>query len=453
MKTPFAHLVYCAVALFLAGCKSSPVEPSPTKTDLLTGTIWQLQKALALGPAAGQTTDITSQFPYLTMSFTKDGRYLTAIHNGTWQFVESETSILFDKDSISQLTAKIVELTSSSFHFTVPTSTVIVPMPLDVSFVALAASESAPEVNFETLWKEFDTRYSFFEIKHINWDSLHSVYRAQVTSTTTDAQLFQIMSSMLSNLKDGHVNLATPFGMYAYTGWYSQYPTNFISTTAVAHYFSADYGTTAGGYLRYAKIADSIGYLYVGPNLAGDQTLWSQAIDVIINTLKDCKGIIVDIRNNGGGSDVFGNIVAGRFADQLRVYSFIRWRSGPSHSDFTEYQAATIEPQGPRQFTKPVALLTNRHCFSSAEGTILMMKALPNVTVIGDTTGGGSANPIALTLPNGWSYRVSRWIQYTAQKTVFEGTGLPPNIPLWISPADSAAGRDAILERAIQFLR
>jgi carboxyl-terminal processing protease len=185
----------------------------------------------------------------------------------------------------------------------------------------------------------------------------------------------------------------------------------------------------------------------------GDQTLWSQAIDVIINTLKDCKGIIVDIRNNGGGNDALGNIVAGRFADQPRVYSYVRFRSGPSHSDFTDYQANSIQPQGPRQYTKPVALLTNRLCFSSAEGTILMMRVLPNVTVIGDTTGGGSANPITLTLPNGWSYRVSRWIQYTAQKTIFEGTGLPPNIPLWISPADAIAGHDAILERAIQFLR
>jgi hypothetical protein len=452
MKPLLAFLLCLATALFLAGCKSSPVEPSPTKTDLLTGTVWQLQKALALGPATGQTTDITSQFPYLSMSFTKDGRYLTPIHNGTWQFVESETSILFDKDSISQLTAKIIELSATSFHFTVPTPTVFVSMPLDVSFVALQAGASSPETNFETLWKEFDTRYSFFEIKKINWDSLHTVYRAQVTSTTTDAQLFQIMSSLLSNLKDGHVSLTTSVGTYAYTGWYSQYPTNFLSTTAVARYFSADYGTTAGGYLRYAKIADSIGYLYIGPTLSGDQTLWTQAIDAIINTLKDCKGIIVDIRNNGGGNDALGNIVAGRFADQQRVYSYVRWRNGPSHFDFTEYQAATIQPQGPRQFTKPVAFLTNRHCFSSAEGTTLMMKALPNVTLIGDTTGGGSANPIALTLPNGWSYRVSRWIQYTAQKTVFEGTGLPPDIPLWISPADSVAGRDAILERAIQFL-
>jgi hypothetical protein len=453
MKTSLAYLVCCVVALFLAGCKSSPVEPSLTKTDLLTGTTWQLQKALALGPAAGQTTDITSQFPYLSMSFTKDGKYLTPVHNGTWQFVENETSILIDKDSASQMTARIVELSATSLHFTIPTPSVVLQMPLDLSFVAQQAVASSPEMNFETLWKEFDTRYSFFEIKKIDWGALYSLYRPQVTSTTTDAQLFQVMSSMLSNLKDGHVNLTTSVGTYAYAGWYSQYPTNFLGTTAAARYFSTDYGTTAGGYLRYARIADSIGYLYIGPILTGDQILWSQSIDIIINTLKDCKGIVVDIRSNGGGSDAFGNIVAGRFADQLRVYSYVRWRSGPSHSDFTDYQASTIEPQGPRQYTKRVALLTNRRCFSSAEGTILMMKALPNVTQIGDTTGGGSANPITLTLPNGWTYRVSRWIQYTAQKTVFEGIGLPPNIPVWISSADSAAGRDAILERAIQHLR
>jgi hypothetical protein len=259
MKTPFACLVYCAVALCLASCKSSPVEPSPTKTDLLTGTVWQLQKALALGPAAGQTTDITSQFPYLSMSFTKDGRYLTPVHNGTWQFVDNEASILFDKDSVSQLTAKIVELSGAMLHLTLPATTTVLQMPLDVTFAAQAAGTSSPEANFETLWKEFDTRYSFFEIKKIDWTALYAFYRPQVTSTTTDAQLFQIMSSMLSNLKDGHVSLNTPVGTYAYTGWYSQYPTNFLGISAVARYFSADYGTTAGGYLHYARIADSLG--------------------------------------------------------------------------------------------------------------------------------------------------------------------------------------------------
>lgn len=311
----------------------------------------------------------------------------------------------------------------------------------------------SPESNIETLWKEFDTRYSFFEIKRINWDSLYSIYRPQVTNRMTNPQLFQVMSSLLAHLKDGHVSLVSPFGSYFYTDWYSNYPTNFLGLSVVAQYLSADYGTLAGGYLHYGTIGTDLGYIYMGPNLAGDATTWTQAIDVIMDSLKNARGIIVDIRNNGGGNDGLGKIVASRFTDQTRIYSYVRWRNGPKHSDFTDFQAATIDPQGPRRFTKPVALLTNRRCFSSAEGTILMFRVLPHVTVIGDTTGGGSANPISLQLPNGWTYRVSRWIQYTAEKTVFEGTGLPPTIPLWITQADSLAGRDAILERAIQHVR
>jgi len=443
-----------AGAFLLAGCESSsPVESTPTKTDLLTGTVWMLQKALELDPATGQTTDITNQFPYLSMTFTRDGRYQTVIHSGMWQFIDNETSMLLDKDSSSQMTAKILELSASSLRFTIATPSTALPVPVDVSFVPRRADAGSPLANFDSLWTEFDTRYSFFEVKKINWDSLRVVYRAQVTSQSTDTQLFQVLSSMLAILKDGHVSLISTVGAYFYSGWYSQYPANFLGTSAITRYLSTDYGTTAGGYLRYGKISGDLGYIYIGPNLAGDAALWGQAIDVIIDSLKSMRGIIVDIRNNGGGNDGLGNIVAGRFADQQHTYSYIRWRNGPRHSDFTDYQAATIKPQGSRRFTKPVALLTNRRCFSSAEGTILMFKALPNVTVIGDTTGGGSANPIGLTLPNGWTYRVSRWIQYTAQKTVFEGVGLPPNIPLWITTADSAAGRDAILERAIQYLQ
>jgi len=82
-----------------------------------------------------------------------------------------------------------------------------------------------------------------------------------------------------------------------------------------------------------------------------------------------------------------------------------------------------------------------------------MFRVLPNVTIIGDTTGGGSANPISLQLPNGWSYRVSRWIQYTADKQIFEGKGIAPDLQVTITTKDSLAGRDVILEKAIDFLQ
>lgn len=316
-----------------------------------------------------------------------------------------------------------------------------------------ATTNTSPELNFMTLWKEFDYRYSFFEVKKINWDSLYAVYRPQVTSQTSNLDLFRIMSSLLGHLKDGHVNLFTPVGNYSYTGWYTKYPTNFLGLNALARYFTSDYGFTASNMMRYGKVSNDIGYLYVGPNFSGTSSVWSQAIDVVIDSLKNMKGIIVDIRSNGGGSDALSKIVVSRFTDQARIFSYIRWRNaGQDHNDFTDYQALTIEPGGVRQFLKPIMLLTNRKCFSSAEETVLMMKALPNVTVVGDTTGGGAGNPIILQLPNGWTYWVPRWIMYTAQKTNYEGIGLPPDIPVHISAADSIAGRDVILERAIQRL-
>jgi hypothetical protein len=451
-KIVLACLLFLSASLFLVGCNSSPVGPISTKTDLLTGTVWRVSRALALGPGPGQTTDVTYQLPYLSMAFTKDGKYSTSVHNGTWQFINFETGIVFDRDSLTQTTANIVELTAVSFRFIIPTASAYVSAPLDMSFTAQTAS-TAPEANFEALWQGYDANYSFFELKKINWDSLHSVYRPQVTSGTLDVQLFQIMSSMLANLKDGHVNLLTPIGNYSYSGWWTPYPANFLGVNSVVRYLAVDYGYPVSNLIRYGKTADSLGYLYIGSLSQGDVNQWTNSINIIIDALKDMRGVILDLRSNGGGSDTYGKIVASRFADENHVFSYVKWRNGAKHSDFTDYQALTIAPDGPRRFTKPVAVLTNRRCFSSTEETILMMKSFPQVKTIGDTSGGGSGNPLITQLPNGWTYWVPRWIEYTADKKVYEGTGLPPDIPIWISRADSIAGRDVILEKAIQFLR
>ena len=442
-------------AFLLPACEST-TEPTPPRWELLTSTLWRSEKVLVLGPLQGQSTDITSSFPAFTISFGKEGTYASVLQSGTWELIENDTKILFDKGLISQTTGEIVELDRTRFRMKLTLPLNDQPTPLEMAFTPSETpiTGNAPELNFETLWSEYDTRYSFFGLKKINWDSLHSVYRPQVTEMTGDPALFQIMASMLDHLKDGHVNLITPFGSYAYRGWYSNYPTNFPGMSAVARYLTTDYGTTAGGAMRYGKISTDIGYLYVGPNFTGNHDLWSQGIDRVIDSLKNMNGIIIDIRSNGGGSDALARIVASRFADQVRVFSYIKWKNqGPNHNDFTDMQPLTLEPAGVRRFLKPVALLTNRRTFSSAEEAVLMMRVMSHVTVVGDTTGGGSGNPIILQLPNSWTYWVPRWIMYTAEQTAYEGTGLPPDIPLWITPADSAAGRDAILERAIQHLR
>lgn len=99
-----------------------------------------------------------------------------------------------------------------------------------------------------------------------------------------------------------------------------------------------------------------------------------------------------------------------------------------------------------------MAVLTNRGVYSAAEDFVLAMRALPQVRTVGDTTGGGSGNPIARELPNGWVLHVPRWQVWAADGTFFEGVGLAPDLPVQMTDADRARGRDTILERALQII-
>jgi C-terminal processing protease CtpA/Prc len=97
-------------------------------------------------------------------------------------------------------------------------------------------------------------------------------------------------------------------------------------------------------------------------------------------------------------------------------------------------------------------VLTNRGVYSASEDFVLAMRAT-KATIVGDTTGGGSGNPLIKALPNGWIYRIPRWQQVTPEMKSYEGTGITPDIAVWISKPDSLAKKDTILERAMMEIR
>jgi hypothetical protein len=453
LKSGIVFILFLALSIIISNCSkdSSPVSATQTNEKLLTQTSWQAQKILDISSKPGQSVDVTNQFPFISMTFNTDGTYHSSLHNGNWQLSNQGATISFDNGSDNKMTADVLELNSTIFHVKMNIPISQSNSNYEITFIPLKPSSNiSPAVNFDTLWSEYNLRYSFFKLKYINWDSLYNFYRPQITNTTTDPELFHIMSSLLNVFKDGHVNLITPYGNYSYSGWYAGHPANFLGLNIIRTYLSSDYGTAAGGYMHYGKISNNLGYIYIGTNFTGDVGAWSDAIDVIIDSLKDTKGIIVDIRNNGGGSDNLSSKVAARFTDKQRTFAYVQWKiMGPNHSNFTDYEPYTIPLIEVRHYTKPVAILINRHCFSSAEEFFLMFKSLPNVISLGDTTGGGSGNPIILTLPNGWTYWVPRWIMYTTDYKTYEGIGLAPDIPVQISTADSLASHDTILERAI----
>src|ERR1051325_9436917 len=60
---------------------------------------------------------------------------------------------------------------------------------------------------FDTLWTNFDQRYSYFNQKHVDWNALRARYRAQAVAATNEAELVAVVQQMLGSLHDQHVVL------------------------------------------------------------------------------------------------------------------------------------------------------------------------------------------------------------------------------------------------------
>lgn len=312
-------------------------------------------------------------------------------------------------------------------------------------FLGPAPDTDSPVDSFDALWTEFDRHYSFFELKDIDWDALREEYRPRVTPETGDQALLRIMGEMLDHLEDGHVNLYSPAGQYAYIDWFDPYPESFwwplIEDRVASVQYSPDGKITWGRYR-------TVGYIHLG-DFVGDERVGQ--VEDAVRDLQEYDALILDVRSNGGGSARSARLVAGLFADTRFHHLDIRYRNGPGHDDFTEPDAKYVVPREPH-FNGPVVVLTNRRTFSAAEDLVLAMKRIPGVTVIGDTTGGGAGSPITRELPNGWTFRLSRWIATDPSGWTWEGVGIAPDLHVVQTADDLLSGREPVLDSALAVL-
>lgn len=305
--------------------------------------------------------------------------------------------------------------------------------------------ENTPENNFELLWNTLDRKYSFFEYKRVNWDSIYNIYRPEINNNLSDRQLFGILNDMLLELRDGHVNIYSSLNQSRNWEWFLEYPDNFNSGILERNYLGKDY-ITSGPFKT--TVLDSIAYIYCG---SFAEKINERDIDNLITLYAGLKGIIFDVRNNSGGFTVNGRMITGRFADRERLVSYTLYKNGPGHGDFSEPQSNFIRPEGKMQFLKPVVVLCNRKTYSAANDFVLSMSAFPNVMVVGDRTGGGGGTPYDYELLNGWRFRFPRTQTLRPDKFNVE-EGIPPDVYSEISSEDENNGIDTIIETALNFI-
>lgn len=309
-----------------------------------------------------------------------------------------------------------------------------------------------PFDNFDSLWEIVDTRYCFFEEKGIDWSEVKAKYRERVTPDMGDLALFNLCSEMLAELRDGHVNLSSSFNTFYYREWWSRYPQDFNLRTLQEHYLDFDYGQTSG--ISYKMMPDSIGYMYYPSFSSGIGEL---NLDYVLSILYRAKGLVVDVRNNGGGLLTNVGTLVSRFTTHTVTGAYITHKTGPGHNDFSEPFAFTYSPAGPRRVSwngTPVIVLTNRSCYSAANDFVAVMKSLPGVAVMGARTGGGGGLPSSSELPNGWLVRLSA-SPISGPDGEFIEFGVDPTPGCEVSSPDDelSEGRDRILDSALDLLR
>lgn len=128
-------------------------------------------------------------------------------------------------------------------------------LPLLSSCIREEEFNNSPQGNFEALWKIIDEQYCFLDYKQIDWDAIHDKYQPLITSNMGNDGLFQVLDSMLAELKDGHVNLYNSSNVARYWDWYLDYPRNFNEGIIERQYLGKTYRIAAG--MKYKILDDN----------------------------------------------------------------------------------------------------------------------------------------------------------------------------------------------------
>ncbi len=322
-----------------------------------------------------------------------------------------------------------------------------------------------PTTTFDVFWQTYREQYAFFALRHVDWDAPRRDVRSRAAGASPE-QLFGILRAMIEPLHDAHTFIGAQDPALRYHGERPDPdPIGADGRERVLQIITTSYLRTplhqfARGWVRFGMLRDSIAYLrltsfccYVKDSgYAADRRVLDAALDTIFASTSGWRGLVIDVRINGGGADPLGLAIASRLATApYMAYAKVARRDTTNPVLMTDRQPSVVEPSTRAGWRGPVAELISRHSVSAAETfTQALMGRQPAIARIGENTQGVFSNVLGRRLPNGWRFGLPNELFLTAEGTSFDGDGIPPTIAIpTFAAADLAAGRDPGLDRAI----
>jgi hypothetical protein len=261
------------------------------------------------------------------------------------------------------------------------------------------------------------------------------------------------------------------------------------------------YGQRIGG--RTRLLDGDVGYLRIAS--MEDDAAFLDALDAAMAKFRETKGLVIDVRGNGGGSRAplmrlfpyfvapgeapwVANVAAcrlspGQKADEAEGLLSDRWLFPVTASRWSTEDRSTIDavakklvpewrPRAeefsawhflmPRRadnpnayfYDRPVAILLDADCFSATDIFLAAFAGRPRVTLVGQTSAGGSGRAIAYKLPNsGFTVRLSSMVSFRRDGRLIDGRGIEPDVRAEPAPDDYVGRGDAMLDAALRKLR
>jgi len=279
----------------------------------------------------------------------------------------------------------------------------------------------------------------------VDWAKLREEFRPKALASQSTHEFAEVCAEMLKPLRDLHV-------------WMTVAGVNVpvFNRPRSANSNPSAHRTILGelheaGRVQWAVTSDKIGFIAIygwntGPEIPAQ-------VDEALEQMRDTRGLIIDVRLNGGGDEPTAGKVAGRFLPNEFVYSYSQFRNGPSHTNLTEKYVRKIGPRGSWRYSRPVVLLIGQKCMSSNESFIAMMSGDPDITIMGDHTCGSSGNPRIVKLSLDMTVSVPRWIDYLPDGKPLDERGFQPQIQFEPKPGAFEGERDDLLTSALELLR
>ncbi len=204
---------------------------------------------------------------------------------------------------------------------------------------------------------------------------------------------------------------------------------------------------TNGGFARVDRLKGNIGYIRLlnFPMPA----IFDPAADEAMRDVAGTDALIIDMRDNGGGSVEAESYFCSFFFDPQKPVQLntVVERVPGTANQFTRAHFWT-RPIATPYLNKPVYVLTSARTYSAAEAFIYDLKVRKRAVVYGQTTG-GAANPGLGQLLNsrfGIFIPIGR-NENPVTGTNWEGTGVVPDVPVDQDLAFQAAMRDILSNR------